>query len=112
MSHAHPNNASPTLIAALKSLHVVPKTSSPQPASATPPERDIEDMSREELLAIVRAQKKNIHATQGFKQEGRLGVKHEADDENAIQDPNKVAFVSRKRVKCVPTEKDEVIELD
>jgi hypothetical protein len=67
-------------------------------------------MSRDELLAMILAQQEGAAEV---KEERSTGIKLEAHyDANKAVLEDGVEFVSRKRVKCVPAKKDEVIVLD
>jgi hypothetical protein len=110
--------------AALKMLHVIPRTPSPSPW----PLREHANSGKrgEESKAITRASSVKSEAVsqtvrqemtkdakregkQDIKRERRQGIKREA---NVIYAEGEVEFVSSKRVKTLPTRKDEVIVLD
>jgi hypothetical protein len=73
------------MIAALKSLHVIPSTSSPSDPSQT------------------------RRAVDNVKQESTQNGKREA---NMMGTESEVEFMSSKRLKNLPTSKDEVIVLE
>jgi len=64
-------------------------------------------------MAMVLAQQSNANETPEVKQEATSGIKREANGEAyKTYTDGEVAVVSNKRLKCLPTSKDEVIELD
>jgi hypothetical protein len=67
-------------------------------------------MSREELETIVLAcRREPVEETKHVKREPKAGVKREATD---MSTGGEAEFMSSKRLKHLPTSKDEVIELD
>lgn len=91
--------------AALKALHVISRTPSPSPAP--PSQRSVDDMSKEELAAVVRASQRDLR--RNVKEETPAAMKREEDREEA---DDEIEFVSSKRVKSRPSLGDEVIVLD
>jgi hypothetical protein len=68
------------------------------------------DMSKEELEATVLAHRREfIDETKYVKRESTAGIKREA---NSMSTEGEVEFMSSKRLKHLPTSKDEVIVLD
>lgn len=65
------------------------------------------DMSREELEAILRANQQN--PMQNVEQESAAAIKREQDRDDANDE---VEFVSSRRVRSTPSRRDEVIVLD
>lgn len=94
--------------AALQSLHVLPRTlTSP---SRLPERTTSEDKSKQGSDAVDITNQQEMKGTQlVVKQETTTGCKREASVDVADSD---IEVVSSKRVKSLPTWKDEVIILD
>jgi hypothetical protein len=96
------------LSAALKSLHIMPRTPSPSPIR---PIKDAnEEMDGGEVEPNTPINRQNIKTkAEIIKRETTAGIKRDASEGGELDE---VQFVSSKRLKKSPTPRNEVIVLD